>query len=440
MSRFLELLRGVLPEDRAQLLVLFGIVCLFISPQLRWSPWAVVAIGRLIGPQAFILVSMMAVYFSAAAGFFICFRPGRHPSRRLVWWVCLPAVFGNVVFCSTYFVNSSYSGLSTLGPGFHYALIGITLVALFTFRVAVGFGSLPLALPESSVLGEHELVSWPRVEIFLWLLLAAVPAVHSMFPFMNVIYVLVYSYSHAGAFKQIVAWSAEVFAENLFFILVAVWVMGSGVWGLVRRSLRCPAAWSIAPAIAFPVGIYALISAGQFMFGVLRWAAHRPIRSYFGLPSIALLSLLLIALAEEVIFRGVLQPQFVRRYGPIRGIFLVGVAFAAVHLSSDFSTGFTDGLVIVKLCLRLVESLALSFVFGWLTVRTGSVIPAAVAHGLFNVLGLSASGPNFPGVGPVYDLSWAVLAYALFQYCPLQDQACENGAKSRRNLLDRASL
>ena len=173
-----------------------------------------VAIGRLIGPQAFILVSMMAVYFSAAAGFFICFRPGRHPSRRLVWWVCLPAVFGNVVFCSTYFVNSSYSGLSTLGPGFHYALIGITLVALFTFRVAVGFGSLPLALPESSVLGEHELVSWPRVEIFLWLLLAAVPAVHSMFPFMNVIYVLVYSYSHAGAFKQILALSPRQTGER----------------------------------------------------------------------------------------------------------------------------------------------------------------------------------------------------------------------------------
>jgi hypothetical protein len=92
-------------------------------------------------------------------------------------------------------------------------------------------------------------------------------------------------------------------------------------------------------------------------------------------------------------------------------------------LSTDFSFFFTDGLVLVKLGLRLLESLGLSFVVGWLTIRTGSVIPAGVAHGLFNILGFSPFGPRFPGIGPLIDLSWGMAAYALFRYWPRQTRS-----------------
>ena len=41
--------------------------------------------------------------------------------------------------------------LSTLGPGFHYAVIGLALVVVFAVCVWLQAAALPLALPESSV-------------------------------------------------------------------------------------------------------------------------------------------------------------------------------------------------------------------------------------------------------------------------------------------------
>jgi membrane protease YdiL (CAAX protease family) len=150
---------------------------------------------------------------------------------------------------------------------------------------------------------------------------------------------------------------------------------------------------------------------------VLLWKA--------GLSQLAAYIAALVTLFEEIIFRGILQPLFIRRYGILRGIFLVGIAFGAVHFNQDLSIGLTDGLVIAKLCLRLIDALALSFVAGWLTLRTDSVLPAALAHGLMNVFGGSPLGPVFPWIGPLIYLLWAALAFLLFRYWPVQAEASQ---------------
>ena len=73
-------------------------------------------------------------------------------------------------------------------------------------------------------------------------------------------------------------------------------------------------------------------------------------------------------------------------------------------------------MVLEYLGMRVFMCVTLSFVLGWLTLRSGSVIPAAVAHTLYNVLVFSNSGPPFPGKDIVRVSLWAVLAYALFHY------------------------
>jgi membrane protease YdiL (CAAX protease family) len=142
---------------------------------------------------------------------------------------------------------------------------------------------------------------------------------------------------------------------------------------------------------------------------------------------VGLLVLLFHTLGEEIIFRGLLQPRFIRRYGLFRGLVLLSIVFAAAHISADFSAGFgfTDGLVILKLGVRLISSVGLCFVTGWLTLRTGSVLPAALAHGISNIMVLSPLGPTFPGIGPLDSLLWIVLAYALFHYWPVQPKAAQ---------------
>ena len=63
--------------------------------------------------------------------------------------------------------------------------------------------------------------------------------------------------------------------------------------------------------------------------------------------------------------------------------------------------------------------LALGYVLSWLTLRSGSIFPAAVAHTFYNVL-VSDFGPPFPGKTIVWVGLWAVLACFLFRYWPVQ--------------------
>ena len=141
----------------------------------------------------------MPLFFAAympllagVAGYFICFWPGSHPVRRILYWVCLPALGGLSLTYGLFLhyglgpssargtgkyavhtIGWTLSALWSLGPEFHFALLGLILVALFAWRLARGRSSLPLALPESSVLvSDDPAASWRRVQILLWILVA----------------------------------------------------------------------------------------------------------------------------------------------------------------------------------------------------------------------------------------------------------------------------
>jgi membrane protease YdiL (CAAX protease family) len=159
----------------------------------------------------------------------------------------------------------------------------------------------------------------------------------------------------------------------------------------------------------------------------MQWGVHNfgnvtapQIGTYFKLPDPWLLLLFFAALSEEIVFRGLLQQRFIQRYGLYRGIFLVGVVWAAFHFFSDPHSGESDLGVLINLASRIFMCLSLSYVLGWLTLRSGSVLPAAFAHTFYNVLVLSRFGPAFYWKGMVRVGLWAVLAYILFRYWPVQ--------------------
>jgi len=92
------------------------------------------------------------------------------------------------------------------------------------------------------------------------------------------------------------------------------------------------------------------------------------------------------AFAEEIVFRGLLLPNFLRRFGLHRGIFLTGIAWAAVHFRSDSYSGLSVDGVLIHLANRVFLCLALNYVFAWMTLRWSSIIPAAIAHSTWNIL------------------------------------------------------
>ena len=445
MNRVSTFVRSVLPRDPTQLLLLLGICCLCIAPHLRWGPSGLFNVVL----ELLVLFGLYVIHFAGTAGFLIAFRPGSHPVRRMLWWVCLPTLIGECSLffsCFIYLARQSSGSislgnigalrvLSELGPGFRYAAAGLLLVAAFTTYLAMDLASLPLALSNPIVSTSDDVVLWNSVERFLWVLLTLLPLI-LLFWFPPVMrFVLGYFiFSHLPALKgiDIVSISANATTDAII-VFIAIRMIGEKAWNALRRSLRWPPGECVALAVVFPVGIAAITSVGQFLFELFRRTSHHydklplsPFGAYFTLPSISLFLWFFPAFTEEIIFRSLLQPLFVRRYSPIRGIFLVGIIFAAAHFSTDFSADYTAGLVGTKLCFRLILSVGFSFALGWLTLRSGSVFPAAISHGLFNILISSSPANTFSGISFVTGLLWMALSYALFSYWPIQLKKPDN--------------
>jgi len=465
MKRLIKFLRSALPADWTQLAFLFGVVCLFIARYLRWWPADTIPtpLTGFLDPaelerQAgawwgrFWVVALHLILFGGSAGYFICFWPGSRPVQRILYWVCLPAIVGLDLICALflYLVTGSPSVLGAgsiivhrfgwalsvlwkLGPGFRLTLIGLTLVAFFTSRLASGLAALPLTLPESSVSPSDDDVSWRRVEVVVWILpVLALPLFIvtglSIAGFLYVLLKLPFLAYFVWRLSTSIGTATEVAADAIW-VGVVMWIMGDEAKHAVRRSVCLPRPESLAIALGIPVGIDVLIGFGKYLVDSFYLVVHHlqtgtptQIASYFRLPKTSgLFSIGLAALFEEMIFRGLLQPRFVRRFGILRGIFLVAIIFGAMHFEDDFFHGFNDvDMLLITLGSRLFGTLALSFVLGWLTLRTGSVLPATICHGIYNVLVQSPFGPRFPALGTLRTLLWAVLAYVLFRYWPVR--------------------
>jgi membrane protease YdiL (CAAX protease family) len=389
---------------------------------------------------------------AGAAGYFICFWPGDHPVRRILGLVFLPTIAGlGLMFGAFAFLNAPSSSsvlestssvlvnrihwaqsmLGKLPPGVQFSLTGLLLIAIFTSRLAFGIATLPLALSGSHVLQAEDSESWRRLQFLIWFLvgIAFLPVVLLSFLTMGVPFLLTSrlpSFVQSDLFPRLSA-----IPETVVILGIALCIMGREGREVVRNSIRLPdLRWPLL-ALAFPIGIDLFISTGQYILDRVQWAANDfgkfappQFGSYFNAPDIWLLLLFFAAFFEEVIFRGLLQTRFIHRYGVFRGIFLVGIVWAAFHFFPDFSfLRSTDQGVLAKLGNRIFMCLALNFALAWLTLRSQSVVPAAIAHTLYNVLVYSPNGLQFAGKGVLRVALWAVLSYVLFRYWPVRPQA-----------------
>ncbi len=135
------------------------------------------------------------------------------------------------------------------------------------------------------------------------------------------------------------------------------------------------------------VGGLMLSIAYTWLAGTLSWGVGGAV----ALPMLllGLLTVVVQVSAEEMLFRGWLQPSISPILGTPAGVGLVAIVFAALHLLG----GATGLLPLVNLCLGGV-------LFGVLAARDGSIVGAVAAHLGWNageqlLMGLD---PN-PGVG-----------------------------------------
>jgi membrane protease YdiL (CAAX protease family) len=80
-------------------------------------------------------------------------------------------------------------------------------------------------------------------------------------------------------------------------------------------------------------------------------------------------------LAEELAFRGFVQPLLVRSLGPFAGIWLAALPFGLLHLE-EYAWSWRHGLLIT--CAGAA--------FGWMRHYSGSTLAATVMHSTYNLV------------------------------------------------------
>jgi uncharacterized protein len=92
-----------------------------------------------------------------------------------------------------------------------------------------------------------------------------------------------------------------------------------------------------------------------------------------------------VAVGEEFGWRGFLQGHLVERLGVTRGLVLLGLIWSFWHLPSLLAGyNYPEHPLLGAFVMFPVTLIGASLFMGWLTIRSGSFWPAALAHGATN--------------------------------------------------------
>lgn len=450
-----------MPADFWQLAFLSGVIFLFVSPRLPWwTPQSIYSsVQEVLRPvpenenthrEWVRLVTAMVwpINFVGLVAYFTCFWTGNRPARRIILAVIIPSVciLGLLGYKSVHLPQNSTSSIFAtpttvvrndlellssilhLPPALCFNVLGLVLISVFTVQFLRGKSFLPLSLPDGPTGSNGETESWPRLRILIFVLVAP------LYLLMNIISLLfLIPYLFSTQFRSSIYGStarivADVISAALILIVV-LWVLGKSGKFEIQRSLRLP-----EPRHAFFAALVSgaacfSIPAAEFLYDRVHWVEHgfgrigAPIFSSYIDPAKIwdpwLLMLLVGAFTEEIVFRGVLLPRLLGRYGLERGMLLTGLIWAAYHFRADSYSGLSVGGVLLSLGHRIVLCLAMNYAFAWMTLRWRSVVPSGFAHGVWNMLVTSGVGGSSPWSSDFVLVSWTVAAFVLYRYWPL---------------------
>ncbi len=137
-----------------------------------------------------------------------------------------------------------------------------------------------------------------------------------------------------------------------------------------------------------------------------------------------LIACLLVGFAEEFMFRGYLQPVFLKKYiSRKNGIFL-GVLFPAIFFGASHLLNLTVNNNVPQVIGQSIYAIFIGFFFGVILLKTNKLIPLAITHGLINfffLFGLLPSLNNNTEPAVAMTLSEQIVAAAapLIIFIPL---------------------
>jgi membrane protease YdiL (CAAX protease family) len=473
--RWRSALPGFLPEQPLQFVPLTAAFCLAVCFGRSWlvlpnletaQAWGLLERDEIYEWVYITRVFSFVLLFAGAGAYVCCLWRLNNPLRKWMFLVVVPAALGVLggVFVPAFIVASQRRGsvlekyspnplkgfkfppgtlLLNLGMGFRLALFGLILALVSAWMLRRGSVSLPLRFGPASLpaRAEDESDSTRSRQKLFALYVLAFPWLAANFlsliltPLFNK-FIRASSSHDSRTFSDWFS-AAQYFLLALVFFLIAAWCLDGQRRQQLREAARIPPAQILG--VACLVGIAAFFLPHLIAYSVDRivWAQHWGIVStapdpalYLHIPPLGsyLLFVAIAAGLSEWCWRGCAQPQFIRIFGTARGLFLVGILYGSVQqvsLPRLFSglPGFFLNFV-----LMLISGIAWSIVFGWLTIRGGSVWPAAASGAVISIL-VRASYADTREMIPYHLirvsllLFGAVLAFLLLRYSPLNSQS-----------------
>ncbi len=460
LKRLLVFIRSVVPADPWQLVYLIGLVFVLVlgalpmvSYDLVPSPGRYLSGGGSFDASALVPYAVACAWISLAAscvGFFTCFWPGRKPALRIVTAVVLPtvAVLALLIWklyqltepAWTIFephnIGSFFSWLRVnawhFPAGPYVGLFGVAFISIFAIRLAMRRSSLPISVCPTGLATLEEKDYWRRIQLLFFMLFGLYTVISQLtvLPLLLLDSRLVVRLAFSVVFSVITRIGKVIDAAVL--LSISLFILGKQGREAVIKSLRLPEPLHALFGVLIPAVIIGLVPAGEWTIGRIWWVQHDigllPPPQFGSYVDFAnawqpwLLLMIAGAFAEEVIFRGVLLAHLIKRYSLHGGVFFTGIAWAMIHFRSDGYSGLNFGGVLLHLALRIAFCLALNYVLAWMTLRWKSIIPAVLAHTLWNILATSGLVVSFEWEWEVEILLWGVLALVLWRYWPVESQ------------------
>jgi len=449
MNRLFTFLRSVMPADSWQLVLLAGVVCVYVSPFCDFWPREIPAssyssLSETDSQAAFavlrpwIALLRSPLIFSGIAGYFVCFWPGNRPIRRMASAVFLPALLSLAGIVYRFFLASSrrssvlhfqgngksflhwlQSNFLRLPTGPLLCAAGLALMMFFSLRVAVGMSAFHSLLQRGNF-EECDSQRWERVRTLFFALIGPGFLLGSLSGIL--ITGIPFALFHVKSMATIsVLANIATIVASVFLAATGVFVLGRDQTSSLLHLSKFPQPVSALLAIGLPMAVTFSTPLSLYVFDRVQWAAHwygkysPPMPSeYFNLSNawhLWLFFLVFAAIAEEIIFRGLLLPRFVERYGLQQGILLIGLIWAAVHFASDLHYRSSLTEVLCQLTNRIFFCVTFNYVLSWMTLRQGSIVSAVLAHWVWNMLNITprAGVPILAGEREIHYLLLGVM-------------------------------
>jgi membrane protease YdiL (CAAX protease family) len=232
----------------------------------------------------------------------------------------------------------------------------------------------------------------------------------------------------SGLFDAFVLYAGKMEAGNLLYVTGAMWSPALAAFATKRlfgESIR-DLPWRLGPAkyvwlgylipLAYAVPVYLLVwQSGLGGFADSKFVSQTAATmGWTNFPPALILALFVLltatlgfvgktsrALGEEIGWRGFLVPELAKVAGFTRVALISGAMWAVYHfpilIFADYNAGTPVWFGLGCFTLGVVAE---SFIYAWLTLRSGSLWPAAFLHGSHNLWVQSILTPLTRDTGP----------------------------------------